>query len=122
MTPRSGCRRRTVAGSRPVSPKCGRKYALTADAREANALEHVLSACASTEMVVRSCEGGRSAAASKAPRSVLSSRVTDVLRLWNDNGNGRMICCAARCHAIAPVPRGHPAYLFMRDGDGVVCW
>ena len=33
-----------------------------------------------------------------------------------------MITCAeARRHGIAPVSRGHPAYPFMRDGDGVVC-
>ena len=57
------------------------KYVLTVDAREANALEHVLSVCASTEMVVRNCEGDRLAAAPKAPRSVLSSGATDVLRL-----------------------------------------
>ena len=42
-----------------------RKYALTVDARKVNAPERVLSACASTEMVVRSCEGGWSAAAPK---------------------------------------------------------
>ena len=47
----------------------------------------------------------------------------DALRLWDDNGNGRITCKEARRHGIAPVPRGHPAYPFMRDGDGdgVVC-
>ena len=32
-------------------------------------------------------------------------------------------CAEARGHGISPVPRGHPAYPFMRDGDGdgVVC-
>ena len=42
---------------------------------------------------------------------------------WDDNGNGRITCAEARGHGIAPVPRGHPAYPFMRDGDGdgVVC-
>ena len=100
-----------------------RKYALTVDAREANALESVLSACASTEMVVRSCEADRSAATPKAPRSVPSSGTTDALRRWDDNGNGRITCREARRHGIAPVPRGHPAYPFMHDGDGdgVVC-
>ena len=100
-----------------------RKYALTVDAREADALERVLSACASTEMVVRSCKGSRAAAAPKAPRSVPSSGTTDALRLWDDNGNGRITCREARRHGIAPVSRGHPAYPFMRDGDGdgVVC-
>ena len=42
---------------------------------------------------------------------------------WDDNGNGRVSCAEARRHGIAPVPRGHPAYEYMRDGDGdgVVC-
>ena len=39
----------------------------------------------------------------------------------NDNGNGRVTCAEARRHGIAPVHRGHPAYPYMRDGDGVVC-
>ena len=98
-----------------------RKYARTVDAREVNAPERVLSACASTEMVVRSCEGGRSAAAPKAPLSVPSSGTTDALRLWDDNGNGRITCREARRHGIAPAPRGYPVYPFMHDGDGVVC-
>ena len=43
--------------------------------------------------------------------------------LWDDNGNGRISCAEARAHGIAPVRRGHPAYSYMRDGDGdgVVC-
>ena len=45
----------------------------------------------------------------------------DALALWDDNGNGRITCAEARRHGIAPVPRGHPAYRYMRDGDGVVC-
>ena len=47
----------------------------------------------------------------------------DALRLWDDNRNGRITCAEARRHGIAPVPHGHPAYPFMRDGDGdgVVC-
>lgn len=42
---------------------------------------------------------------------------------WDDNGNGRISCAEARAHGIAPVRRGHPAYPYMRDGDGdgVVC-
>ena len=27
----------------------------------------------------------------------------------------------ARQHGIAPIRREHPAYRFMRDGNGVVC-
>ena len=45
------------------------------------------------------------------------------LALYDDNGNGRISCAEARAHGIAPVERGHPAYEYMRDGDGdgVVC-
>ena len=95
-----------------------RKYGLTVDAREANALERVLSTCASTEMILRSCDAGSSAAAPSASRSVRPSGTTDALRLWDDNGNGRITCSEARHHGIAPVPRAHPAYPFMHDGDG----
>ena len=47
----------------------------------------------------------------------------DVLGRWDDNGDGRITCAEARGHGIAPVRRDHPAYPFMRDGDGdgVVC-
>ncbi len=45
------------------------------------------------------------------------------LKLWDDNGNGRITCAEARRHGSAPVHRDHPAYEYMRDadGDGVVC-
>ena len=43
------------------------------------------------------------------------------LRLWDDNRNSRIACAEAWRHGIAPVPLTHPAYPFMRDGDGVVC-
>ena len=81
--------------------------------------EGVLSRCASTAMVV---EDGREAApgsSSKAP----AAGGADALRRWDTNGNGRITCREARAHDIAPVRRGHPAYPFMRDGDGdgVVC-
>ena len=46
-----------------------------------------------------------------------------VLARYDDNRNGRITCKEARRHGIAPVPRSHPAYQYMRDGDGdgVVC-
>ena len=103
-------------GSVPVEVR--RKYAVTVDAREANALERVLSACASTKMIVRSCNIGSSAAVPPTSRDVQPSGATDVLRLWEDNGNGRITCREARRHGIAPAPRGHPAYPFIHDGDG----
>ena len=43
------------------------------------------------------------------------------LDLWDDNGNGWITCAEARRHGIAPVPREHPAYIYMRDGDGDGC-
>ena len=91
-------------GSVPVEVR--HKYALTVDAREVKVLERVLSACASTEMIVRSCDAGSSAAVPSTSRDVQSSGATDVLRLWDDNGNGRITCREARRHGIAPVPRG----------------
>ena len=98
-----------------------RAYALTVDRREAAALERVLSGCESTEMIVTaSLASEPTRTASDTPRTVSAS---DVLALYDDNRNGRITCAEARRHGIAPVPRGHPAYPFMRDGDGdgVVC-
>ena len=96
-----------------------RKYRLTVDRREAAALHRVLSACASTALVfTRAVEdSGLSASQRRA------AAPSDALALYDDNGNGRITCKEARRHGIAPVPRGHPAYRFMRDGDndGVVC-
>ncbi len=45
------------------------------------------------------------------------------LELYDDNGNGRITCAEARRHGIAPVRRGHPAYIYMHDAnnDGIVC-
>ena len=94
-----------------------RKYALTIDPREATALERVLSGCTSTEIIVTTADGP-----TVEPRTAPDA-TADALRLWDDNGNGRITCKEARRHGIAPVPRGHPAYPYMRDGDGdgVVC-
>ncbi len=99
-----------------------RKYRLTVDRREAAALERVLSGCSSTDMVFAT---GRAATAPAKPNSrrPAAGDTVDALRLFDDNRNGRITCAEARRHGIAPVPRGHPAYRFMRDadGDGVVC-
>lgn len=95
-----------------------RKYRLTVDRREAAALERVLSACGSTAMVFTT---GRAVPAPTMPKTrppPASGDVADALRLYDDNRNGRITCKEARRHGIAPVPRGHPAYRFMRDGDG----
>ena len=96
-----------------------RKYRLTVDVRESRALEGVLSGCASTEMVVAE---GQAQVAESAPNAAAPS-TGDALSRWDTNGNGRITCKEARQHGIAPVRRGHPAYRWMRDGDGdgVVC-
>lgn len=64
----------------------------------------------------------RAASASPAGRPASSDPPAALVR-WDDNRNGRITCAEARRHGIAPVPRGHPAYRYMRDGDGdgVVC-
>lgn len=96
-----------------------RKYGLTIDRREAAALERVLSACSSTELVVGECAPGPA----PPPAQSLAPSSGDALQLYDDNGNGRITCAEARRHGIAPVKRSHPAYRHMRDGDGdgVVC-
>ena len=94
-----------------------RKYRLTIDVTEAASLESVLNGCASTSLVVTQ--------AASSPSRVAPSAVptTDALSQWDDNGDGRITCAEARRHGIAPVRRRHPAYRYMRDGDGdgVVC-
>ena len=94
------------------------KYELTVDQAEADALGLVLTGCSSVEMVVVS------ATESVIPTPIpLPGPDEDALALWDDNGNGRITCDEARRHGIVPVPRGHPAYQYMRDADddGIVC-
>ena len=95
------------------------RYGLTVDQHERDALERVLSGCASTEMVVQS-----------SPTQIATPAATpgggptvDALQLYDDNGNGRITCAEARRHGIAPVRSDHPAYPYMndRDNDGIVC-
>ena len=79
-----------------------RTWGLTVDYAEAMALEGVFSVCSGF-------------AATPLPKSTLER--------YDDNSNGRITCAEARRHDIAPVRRGHPAYPYMRDGDGdgIVC-
>ena len=94
------------------------KYEFTVDQAEADALGLVLTGCSSVEMVVVS------ATESVIPTPIpLPGPDEDALALWDDNGNGRITCDEARRHGIVPVPRGHPAYQYMRDADddGIVC-
>ena len=96
-----------------------RAYGLTIDRREAMALEEILAPCDSTDMKPVTCRG--------AP-ALMEDRNEEpgdshALAVYDDNGNDRINCKEARRHGIAPVPRGHPAYRYMRDGDGdgMVC-
>ena len=97
-----------------------RAYGLTIDRREATALERILSGCDSTalEPIVCAAPPGSAAGTASAPAGG-----DDALALYDDNGNGSITCAEARRHGIAPVPRSHPAYRYMRDADGggVVC-
>ena len=99
-----------------------RKYGLSIDRREAVAVESTLSGCASTEMVVAEC-GLPAEIRNSAQPPAAGRNPIDALERWDDNRNGQIKCAEARRHGIAPVPRGHPAYRYMRDGDGdgVVC-
>ena len=93
-------------------------YGLTIDPREAAALERILASCESTalEPVVCAVPSGSSGGVSGVAGD-------DALARYDDNRNGAITCAEARRHGIAPVPRSHPAYRYMRDGDGdgVVC-
>ena len=101
-----------------------RKYGLTVDRLEAKALENVLRFCLTTGLtgIPGSPLPPPTSDALELP-AVKPLEGVDALRLWDDNSNGRITCAEARRHGIAPVPFTHPAYPFMRDGDGdgVVC-
>ena len=98
------------------------KYSLTVDRDEAFALQRVISDCTTTDIVFTDLEAS-APTTSPATEPARSASAPDVLALYDDNRNGRITCAEARSHGIAPVPRDHPAYPFMRDGDGdgVVC-
>jgi len=96
------------------------KYNLSIDRREVDALERILGSCMSVALLRSGASGSRpSSQTRQSPRSGASN----VLRQYDDNGNGRITCVEARRHGIAPVRRGHPAYRYMtdRDNDGTVC-
>ena len=81
------------------------RYGLTIDRREGDVLEVILSSCTSTTMVVD--RSGALRVATPTPDPGSGSDV-NALRLYDDNGNGRITCAEARGHGIAPVRRGHP--------------
>ncbi len=96
-----------------------KKFDLTIDERERDAVESVLAGCTSTDMIVQEAPAQT---ATPVPTSGEGESST-ALEMYDDNGNGRITCAEARNHGIAPVRRGHPAYEYMNDADndGVVC-
>ena len=102
--------------------KVRRKYDLTIDAGEARAIDRVIAGCHSFDLIVHAGEVVTAGTVREVQPS-LGGGNGDALALWDDNRNGRITCKEARRHGIAPVPRTHPAYRFMHDGDGdgVVC-
>ena len=103
-----------------------RKYNLSMDQAEANTARRVLAGCSSTQMQFTD-QGAVEQQEADEARETHDSSGTDCARdplgCYDDNNNGRITCAEARRYGIAPVPRGHPAYQYMRDGDndGVVC-
>ena len=99
-----------------------RAYGLTINRGEAQALERILARCASTEMETIVCHKSTGIDRQQANPPLRAGNI-DALARYDDNRNGRITCKEARRHGIAPVPREHPAYRYMRDGDGdgVVC-
>ena len=97
-----------------------RKYNLTMNQAEASTAQQVLASCAGTAMQFTDQGAAPAPPPTAAPPPAEGG---NALELYDDNGNGRITCAEARAHGIAPVPRGHPAYQYMRDGDGdgVVC-
>ncbi len=88
----------------------------------------MLEACPSVAMEVVAVEGAELTPAATSVETLTPTPEAepveeDPLALYDDNGNGRITCAEARRHGIAPVHSDHPAYAYMRDGDGdgVVC-
>ncbi len=104
--------------SRVVAVK--QKYGLSVDPREVEALDRILSQCDSTQMIIKNCA---EVVSSVSTQSTTGQSDYSPLAKWDDNGNGRITCKEARRHGIAPVLKDHPAYPYMRDGDGdgMVC-
>ena len=102
-----------------------RTYNLTMDQAEYSTAQQVLASCASTGMQFTD-QGAAPEPPTPTPTATPAEGgncKSDPLACYDDNRNGRITCAEAERHGIAPVPSGHPAYQYMRDGDGdgVVC-
>jgi len=102
------------------------KYNLTMDQAEAAVARRVIASCPHFDMIYTD-RGAVEQQEADEVKEDHDSNGTDCARdplgCYDDNNNGRITCAEGRAHGIAPVPRGHPAYQYMRDGDndGVVC-
>ena len=124
-----------------------RKYSLTIDAAERDALDEVIESenCAESPWLAylalpdldslrplpapeptALAIGGAlalpvtlaSTSAGNQTRTSANSDTASPLALYDDNGNGRITCAEAKAHDIAPVGADHPAYAYMNDRDG----
>ncbi|MDE0339019.1 MAG: excalibur calcium-binding domain-containing protein [Caldilineaceae bacterium] len=104
-----------------------RKYNLSMDRAEAAVARRVLAACPRPIVMLFTDPGSAppppNTPTPLPPPASGGNCDSNPLACYDDNNNGRITCAEARRHGIAPVPRGHPAYQYMRDGDndGVVC-
>ena len=96
------------------------EYGLTIDRSEADAIDDILADCESTEMVVPAPSTSESATATPTPTPTPAQEI-DAPCMYDDNGNSQVNWVKAQAHSIAPVRRGHPAYEYMNDRDGLAC-
>ena len=68
-----------------------KRYGLTVDQREADALDQVLAGCGSTELITFA----RGAVPTTAAPT---GSVPEAIAAWDDNQNGRVSCAEARAH------------------------
>ena len=99
-----------------------RKYGLTIDRREAEAVEDVLSECKSTEMVVVPCGTAAVPVTRPASTSAAMDDDVDALALWDDKRNGGTRAPKRGGMGLPRCDWGIPrTYVCDGDNDGMVC-
>ena len=109
---------RTAAGSPPAWWKCAAATISPSTAVRRLCSRKFSPVATGTDMEPMACTARPASAGDRD-----EAAGDDPLAMYDDNGNGRITCKEARRHGIAPVSSDHPAYRYMRDGDGdgVVC-
>ena len=99
-------------------------YQLTIDQAEADALDRVLAGCASTAMVVTEITAAATSvpAATAPPSRPRPRRAGMPWRSTTTTETGGSPVPKLASMGSRPCHRGHPAYEFMRDGDGETAW